>query len=121
MAGRVAAIVGGSGQLGRVVVEQFRRQARPASFASRGVQSALLTPRVTPRVTPSLRQEHFKSSLCAAAGEKRHEFRPKTSQAWHVVNLDLRPNDVRRTQTALQRATARGCGGGAAALAHPRA
>ena len=32
-------------------------------------------------VTLSLRQEHLKSSLCAAAGGERPEFRPKTSQA----------------------------------------
>ena len=57
-----------------------KEAARPASFASRCVQSALLTPRVTPGSLYRCGKSNFKSSLCAAAGGKRPEFRPKTSQ-----------------------------------------
>ena len=62
----------------------LQNAARPAAMyrLALSVQSALfnVTVQLISRDTLSLRQEHVKSSLCAAAGGKRPDFRPKTSQ-----------------------------------------
>ena len=57
-------------------------RARPAAiFLALPCAERTLNATDQSRVTLSLRQEHVKSSLCAAAGGERPDFRPKTSQA----------------------------------------